>query len=85
MFYVEIYWEEPGTEFALKCPIPQNGRSSRDRYLEGMDNGQMTPCGNPNFNSYVTNLLFQTDGQTDGQTDREISLEGAVTHSNSTL
>jgi hypothetical protein len=35
-----------------------------------MDNGQKTPCGHPNFNSYVKNLrvlVFQTDGQTDRQ------------------
>ncbi len=40
----------------------------RNRYLEGMDDGQKTPRGNPDFNSYVKILrvfIFQTDGQTD--------------------
>ncbi len=48
----------------------------RNRYSGGMDDGQMTPRGNPNINFYVKNLrflVFQTDGQTDGQTDREIN------------
>jgi hypothetical protein len=37
-----------------------------------MDDGQKTPCGHPNFNSYVKNLrvlVFMTDGPT----DREIN------------
>jgi hypothetical protein len=46
----------------------------RNRYLKGMGDGQMTPRGNPNLNSYIKNLyflVFQTEGRTDGQTDRE--------------
>jgi hypothetical protein len=46
----------------------------RNRYLEGTDDGQKTPRGHPNLNSYVQNLpvfVFQTDRQTDGQTDRQ--------------
>ncbi len=33
-----------------------------------MDNGQMTPRGHPDFNSYIKNLrvlVFRTDGRTD--------------------
>jgi hypothetical protein len=44
----------------------------RNRHSQGMDDGQMTPRGNPNFNSYVKNLcflVFQTDGRIDGQID----------------
>ncbi len=49
----------------------------RNRYSEGMDNGQKNPRGHPNFNSYVKNLpilVFQTDRQTDRQMDRDINL-----------
>jgi hypothetical protein len=45
----------------------------RKRYSEGMDNGQKTPRGNPNFNFYVKNLrffVFWTDRQTDRWMDR---------------
>jgi hypothetical protein len=46
----------------------------RNRYLEGMDDGQKTPRGHPDFISYVKILrVFITNGQTDGQTDGEIS------------
>jgi hypothetical protein len=60
--------------------------ANRNRYLERMDNGQMTQCGYPNFYSYIKNLSFsmgqmdrqiiartdrQMDGRTDGQTDRQ--------------
>jgi hypothetical protein len=41
----------------------------RNRYLEGTDNGQMTQCGYPTFNSYIKNLCFSL-GQTDRWTDR---------------
>ncbi len=49
----------------------------RNRYLEGMDDGQKTPRGHPDFNSYVKiQPVFidngQTDKQTNGRTDREI-------------
>ncbi len=40
----------------------------RNRYSEGMDNGQMTPRGYPNFIFYIKNLrflVFRTDGRTD--------------------
>jgi hypothetical protein len=30
MSYVETYREEPGTEFALKCPIQKNDHSSTE-------------------------------------------------------
>ncbi len=43
--------------------------------MEGTDNGQMTPRGYPNFNSYVQNLrflVFRMDGQRDGKTDGEM-------------
>ncbi len=43
----------------------------RNRYSEGMENGQKTPRGHPNFNSYVKNLhvlVFRIDGPTDRQT-----------------
>jgi hypothetical protein len=46
----------------------------RNRYLEGMDDGQKTPRGHPEFNSYVKILrvlVFITDGRTDGWTDRK--------------
>jgi hypothetical protein len=42
----------------------------RNRYSEGMDDGQKTPRGYPNFNSYFKNLhvlVFQMDVWTDGQ------------------
>jgi hypothetical protein len=41
--------------------------------LEGKDDGQKTPRGCPDFNSYVKNLhvlVFQTDRQTVRWTDR---------------
>jgi hypothetical protein len=47
----------------------------RNRCFEGTEDGQMTPPGYPNFDSYIKNLrvlVFQTDGQTDRQTDGEI-------------
>jgi hypothetical protein len=37
-----------------------------------MNDGQKTPRGHPNFNSYIQNLcvlVLQTDRQTDGRTD----------------
>jgi hypothetical protein len=49
----------------------------RNRYLEGTDDGQKTPRGHPNFNSYVKNLrvlVFITDRQTDGRTETLISV-----------
>ena len=47
----------------------------RNRYLKGMDNGQKTPRGHPDFNSYVKVLRVfidnrRTNRQTDRQTDR---------------
>jgi hypothetical protein len=39
-----------------------------------MDDGQKTPRGHPDFNSYVKILrvfIFKTDGQTNRQTDRQ--------------
>jgi hypothetical protein len=48
----------------------------RNRYSEGIDNGQITPHGYPNFNSYVKNLRFFIF-QTDRQTDTEINPGGA--------
>jgi hypothetical protein len=45
----------------------------RNRYLEGMDDGQKTPHGHPDFHSYVKILrvfIFQPL-QPDGITDRE--------------
>ncbi len=45
----------------------------RNRYSEEMEDGQKTPRGHPDFNSYVKILrvfIFQTDdGLTDGRTD----------------
>ena len=44
----------------------------RNRYLEVMDDGQKTPRGHPDFNSYVKILrVFIDNGQTKGQTDRQ--------------
>jgi hypothetical protein len=51
---------------------PNSLLAHRNRYLEGMDDGQTTPRGHPDFNSYVKILrvlVFQTDGRMDGQTD----------------
>jgi hypothetical protein len=49
----------------------------RNRYLEGMDDGQKTTRGHPNFNSYVKNLRFwysgRMDGLMDGCTDGDIN------------
>ncbi len=43
---------------------------NRNRYSEGMDNGQKTPHGHPGFNSYVKILgVFIWNRQMDGQTD----------------
>ncbi len=42
----------------------------RNRYSEGMDDGQKTPRGYPDINSYLKILcvfIFQTDGRTDGR------------------
>jgi hypothetical protein len=61
----------------------------RNRHLEGMEDGQVTPRGYPNFDSNIKNLLFLvlltdgqrdgivTDGWTDRRTDRDINLGGA--------
>ncbi len=38
----------------------------RKKYFEGMGNGQMTPRGYLNFNSYVKHLLFWYSGQIEG-------------------
>jgi hypothetical protein len=44
----------------------------RNRYSEGMDDGQKTPRGHPDLNSYVKILrVFITDRHTDRQTDRQ--------------
>jgi hypothetical protein len=46
----------------------------RNRYLEGMGDGQKTPHGHPDLNSFVKILrvfIFQTDRGTDRQTDRQ--------------
>ncbi len=40
----------------------------KNRYFKGMDDGQKTPRGHPDFNSYVKILrvlVFMTNGQTD--------------------
>jgi hypothetical protein len=44
-----------------------------------MDDGQKTPRGHPNFDSYVKILLvfvFRTDGRTERQTDRQRNCSG---------
>ncbi len=42
-----------------------------NRYLEGMDDGQKTPHGHPDFNSYVKILrVFIDNGRANRQTDR---------------
>jgi hypothetical protein len=42
-----------------------------NRYLEGMDDGQKTPLGHPDFNSYVKILrVFIDNGRANRQTDR---------------
>ncbi len=49
----------------------------KNRYSEGMDDGQETPRGHPDFDSYVKILrvlVCITDGQTDRQTDRHLYL-----------
>ncbi len=52
-------------------PIFLLAHEHRNRYLEGIDDGQKTPRGHPYLNSYVKILLvFITDRQTDTQTDR---------------
>jgi hypothetical protein len=54
--------------------------ANRNKYSEGMDDGQKTPRGHPDFNSYMKILrvlVFITDGrmdrQMDGQKDRDIN------------
>jgi hypothetical protein len=47
----------------------------RNGHLERMDDGQKTPHGHPDCNSYVKILgvfIFQMDRQTDGQTEKLI-------------
>jgi hypothetical protein len=46
----------------------------RSRYSEEMDDGQKTPRGHPDYNSYLKKLrvlVFMTDRQTDRRTDRQ--------------
>ncbi len=44
----------------------------RNRYSEGMDDGQKTPRGHPDFNSYVKILrVFIWNGQMNRQTNRQ--------------
>ncbi len=55
--FVQVFWLNPNLLLA-----------HRNRYSEGMDDGQKTPHGHPDFNSYVKNLcvlVFITDGWTD--------------------
>ncbi len=65
-----------GKWFLVLLPYLEHNRymmGCRNRYFKGTEDGQMTPCGYPNFNSYIKNLcvlVFQTDGQTDRRTDR---------------
>ncbi len=47
--------------------------SHSNRYSEGMDDGQKTPRGHPDFNSYVQiQRVFIDNGRTDEQTDGKI-------------
>ncbi len=44
----------------------------RHRYSEGKDDGQKTPCGHPDFNSYVEiQRVFIDNGRTDEQMNRQ--------------
>jgi hypothetical protein len=46
-----------------------------------MDDRQITPCGYPNFNSYLKNLfvlVFWMDGETDGQMEGDIDPGGLL-------
>jgi hypothetical protein len=45
----------------------------RNRYPEGMDDGQKTPCGHPDLKFLRKNSTCFHNSQTDGQTDREIN------------
>jgi hypothetical protein len=59
--FLRIFWLNPN--FLL---------AHRNRYSEELDNGQKTPRGHPDLNSYLKNLralVFMTDRQTDRQTD----------------
>ncbi len=47
----------------------------RNRYSEGADDGQITPCGYPAFNSYVENYFFCI---LDGQTEGDINLKEII-------
>jgi hypothetical protein len=63
-FFVQIFLLNPN--FCL---------AHRNRYSEVMDDGQKTPRGHPDFNSYVKILrvfIFQTDGWTDRRTEKLI-------------
>ncbi len=45
----------------------------RNRYSEGMDDGQKTPRGHPDFNSYIKILrVFINNRWTDRRTDRQM-------------
>jgi hypothetical protein len=60
-------WQERvfGFTFVLRV---QYIMAHRNRYFEWTEDRQMTPCGNPNFNShvkYLRILVFQTDGWMD--------------------
>ncbi len=46
----------------------------RNRYWEGMDDGQKTPLGHPDVNSYVKFYMFSYG--VDGRSDRQRNLSG---------
>jgi hypothetical protein len=47
----------------------------RNRYFERMDDGKITPCGYPTFNSYIKNLRFSILGR-DRRRDGDINPGG---------
>jgi hypothetical protein len=51
---VFLWWEIVfGVTYVFRA---QYKMARSNRYLGGTDDGQMTPCGYPNFNFYVKNL-----------------------------
>jgi hypothetical protein len=56
---VSVFWLWRERVFGLTSVIEvQYMMARRNRYFEAMEDGQMTPRGYPNFNSYIKNLLF---------------------------
>ncbi len=64
---MSVFWFSREIVFGVTYVLRvQYKMERRKRYLEGTGNGQMTPHGYPNFNSYVKHLLFWYSGDIEG-------------------